>query len=406
MEKRHKNALVFIFITLLIDVTGLGIIIPVIPKLITQLTGADLSQASQYGGWLMFSYAIMQFFFSPVLGNLSDRYGRRPVLLFSLLGFGVDYLFLGFAPTLGWLFAGRIIAGITGASFTTAGAYIADVSPPDKRAQNFGIIGAAFGLGFILGPMLGGILGHQFGTRAPFFASAALAFLNLIYGYFILPESLPKENRRAFDWRRANPVGSLLHLGKYPVILGLVASYFFIFLAANANQSTWTYYTMFKFNWNEAWVGYSLGFVGLMIALVQGLLARVVIPKIGERRAVYVGLCLYVVGFGLMSVAANTWQMFLFVVPMTLGGLAGPALQGIVSKQVPPNEQGELQGAMTSVMSVTSIIGPVMMTGLFHYFTAKGAPVQFPGVPFATAALLCALAAVFAVRTLARKKTA
>ena len=223
MTQVRGNALMFIFITILIDVIGIGIIIPVLPKLITELTGGDMSEAARYGGWLMFAYAIMQFLFAPIIGGLSDRYGRRPVLLLSLFGLGIDYLFLAFAPTIGWLFIGRLLAGISGASFTTASAYIADVSPPEKRAQNFGLIGAAFGLGFIIGPVLGGLLG-QFGSRAPFFASAALALLNWLYGYFILPESLSAENRRAFNWKRANPVGSLLQLRRYPVIIGLIGS--------------------------------------------------------------------------------------------------------------------------------------------------------------------------------------
>ncbi len=356
MAGKRKAALGFIFVTLLIDVIGFGIIIPVIPKLISQLIGGTLSDASRYGGWLMFAFSVMQFLFSPVLGNLSDQYGRRPVLLISLFGFALDYLFVAFAPTLAWLFVGRLVAGITGASFTAATAYIADISPPEKRAQNFGMIGAAFGLGFIIGPVIGGILG-QYGPRVPFLAAAGLTLLNWLYGYFILPESLSPENRRPFSWKRANPVGSLVQLKRYPVIIGLVSCFIFIYIGAHATQSTWAYYTMEKFKWNEAWVGYSLGMVGLMVAVVQGGLLRYINPWLGAKKSVYFGLALYSVGFMLFAFATKGWMMFAFLVPYCLGGIAGPALQGIISGQVPANEQGELQGGLTSLISVTSIIG-------------------------------------------------
>ena len=384
---------------MLIDVIGLGIIIPVLPKLIEEMIGGDLSMASTYAGWLMFAYATMQFLFSPIIGALSDRYGRRPVLLISLFGFGVDYLLMGFAPTIAWLFVGRLISGITGASFTTATAYIADISTPEKRAQNFGLIGAAFGLGFIIGPVLGGLLGH-YGARVPFFAAAGLALLNTAYGYFILPESLDKEHRRKFEWKRANPVGSLKRLSHYPVILSLVVSLVFIYIASHATQSTWTFYTMEKFKWNEQMVGYSLGFVGLMIAIVQGGLIRIVIPKLGQKKSIYVGLTLYVIGFICFAFATKSWMMFAFVVPFSLGGICGPALQGVMSGQVPANEQGELQGALTSLISVTSIVGPLLMTNLFSYFTASDAPIYFPGAPFLMGAVLTLFSVLFAVRSL------
>jgi MFS transporter, DHA1 family, tetracycline resistance protein len=400
LHKKNNAALGFIFVTLLIDVIGFGIIIPVLPKLITDMIGGNLSQASVYGGWMMFAFAIMQFIFSPVLGNLSDRYGRRPVLLFSLFGFGLDYIFLAFAPSLGWLFVGRLIAGITGASMTTATAYIADISTPEKRAQNFGLVGAAFGLGFIIGPVIGGTLG-QFGPRVPFIAAAVLTLLNWLYGYFILPESLKPEHRRPFDWKRANPVGSLLQLRKYPVVAGLVGSLVFVYLAAHAIQSTWTYFTMEKFHWNEAWVGYSLGFVGLMVAIVQGGLIRVINPKLGQKRSVYFGLGLYALGFLLFAFASEGWMMFAFLVPYCLGGIAGPALQGIISGSVPANEQGELQGALTSLISATSIVGPPLMTSLFAYFTGKVAPVYFPGAPFLMGAVFTVVSVLLAMRSLA-----
>ncbi|MBA4056013.1 MAG: tetracycline resistance MFS efflux pump [Marivirga sp.] len=399
----QKNpALGFIFITLLIDVTGLGIIIPVLPSLIQELTGGTLSEASMYGGWLLFAYALMQFVCAPIMGGLSDRYGRRPVLLASLFGFGVDYIFLAFAPTLAWLFVGRIIAGIMGASFTTASAYIADVSTPETRAQNFGIIGAAFGLGFIIGPMLGGFLG-TFGSRTPFMVSAALSLLNWLYGFFILPESLKPENRRKFEWARANAISSLLNLKRYPVILGLVASLVMVYISAHAVQSNWAYYTMEKFKWDSKMVGISLAVVGLVFAIVQGGLIRLIIPKLGQQRSVYVGLALNALGFILFALATQSWMMFAFTVVYCLGGIAGPALQGIISTQVPANEQGELQGALTSLMSVTSIVGPLLMTNTFAYFTDINAPVYLPGAPMILGAFLTVTATLLARTSL--KKT-
>ncbi|HQD08984.1 MAG TPA: MFS transporter [Flavihumibacter sp.] len=260
MASSKKAALGFIFVTLLVDVIGLGIIIPVVPKLLEGLIHGTISDASRYSGWLGFAYAFMQFLCAPIIGNLSDRYGRRPVLLFSLLGFGVDYLFLALAPTVGWLFVGRIIAGMFGASFTTASAYIADISTPENRAQNFGMIGAAFGLGFIIGPVLGGVLG-SYGARVPFIAAAALSLLNAAYGFFVLPESLPPSNRRAFDWKRANPLGSLIQLKKYPAVAGLIVTLVLVYISAHAVQSTWTFINIYKFKWDEKTMGLSLGFV-------------------------------------------------------------------------------------------------------------------------------------------------
>ena len=249
MASKRNAALGFIFLTLLIDVTGLGIIIPVLPKLIEELIHGNISVASRYGGWLTFAYAIMQFLFSPFLGNLSDKFGRRPILLFSLFGFGVDYVFLSFAPTIGWLFVGRIIAGITGASFTTATAYIADISAPEDRAKNFGLVGAAFGLGFIIGPVVGGLLG-QYGSRVPFLAAAGLAFINFLYGFFVLPESLPAENRRSFEWKRANPFGAFKHLRKYPGVAALAVSFLLIYMAGQSVQSVWSFFGIERFKWS------------------------------------------------------------------------------------------------------------------------------------------------------------
>lgn len=398
-SKAGSKALTFIFITLLIDVIGLGIIIPVIPKLIETMTGGGLSVAAKYGGWLSFAYAGMQFLFSPVIGGLSDRYGRRPVLLLSLLGFGIDYFFMAFAPTISWFFVGRIIAGITGASYTTATAYIADVSPPEKRAQNFGLIGMAFGVGFIIGPVLGGVLGH-IGLRVPFYVSGGLAILNAVYGYFILPESLSQENRRKFDLKRANPLGSFIRLSHYPVIFSLSASLFCIYLAGQSNQSTWTYITMAKFGWDEKMVGYSLGFVGLMVALVQGLLIRVTIPLLGQKRSIYFGLALYMLGFACFTLSTQTWMMFASIVPFALGGICGPALQGVISSQVEPNAQGEIQGSLTSLVALSSIIGPILMSYLFSYFTSDKSPYYLPAAPWITGALLSLMSVLLAMVSL------
>jgi DHA1 family tetracycline resistance protein-like MFS transporter len=389
MASQRNASMGFIFATLLIDVTGIGIIIPVIPKLIEEVAGSGMTMAeiAKYGGWLMFAYSIMQFLFSPLLGNLSDRYGRRPILLLSLLGLGLDYFVMALAPSLWWLFAGRIIAGIMGASFTAATAYIADISTPEKRAQNFGMVGAAFGLGFIVGPVLGGLLG-QFGPRVPFYAAAMLSLLNFLYGFFVLPESLAKENRRDFDWKRANPIGSLKQLFKYPVIAGMIGSMFLIYVASFSVQGTWSYYTMLKFGWDEKMVGYSLGAVGLLIALVQGLLIRYINPRLGSVNSVYVGLLLYVVGFVSFAFASSGLLMYLALVPYCLGGICGPALQGIMSGAVPANEQGELQGSFTSLLSVTSIIGPPLMTSVFGYYSSTTGSIFFPGAPFILGAIL------------------
>lgn len=404
MMGNRKAAIGFIFITLLIDVTGFGIIIPVMPKLIEQLLGSsDISKASQYGGWLTFAYAIMQFICAPILGNLSDKFGRRPVLLFSLFGFGIDYLFLSFAPTIWWLFIGRIIAGITGASFTTASAYIADISTPENRAQNFGMIGAAFGVGFILGPMIGGLLG-EYGARIPFFVAAGLALTNWLYGYFVLPESLDHAHRRPFELKRANPFGSLAQLKKYPAVSGLIVSLVLVYIAAHAVQSNWSFANIEKFHWTPRMIGISLGLVGLLVGIVQGGLIRFINPKLGNEKSVYVGLGLYALGLLLFAFATESWMMFVFLIPYCLGGIAGPALQSIISGHVPPNEQGELQGALTSLMSVTSIIGPPLMTTSFAYFTGPNKPFYFPGISFLIGSILMLISAVLAYRALKSEK--
>lgn len=403
MATDRKAAVGFIFITLLIDVMGWGLIIPVMPDLISQLKNIAVNEASPYGAWLLSVYAITQFLFAPVIGNLSDKYGRRPVLLGSLLGFGVDYLFLALAPAYGWLFLGRIIAGITGASFTTASAYIADVSTAETRAKNFGMIGAAFGLGFVIGPALGGLLAGL-GTRAPFYAAAGLCLLNALYGYFVLPESLSRENRRDFHWKRANPLGSLQMLKRYPAIGGLAVSFFLIYLAAQAIQGNWSFFTIYRFNWTEKMVGISLAVVGLLVGSVQGGLTRVINPKLGNEKSIYLGLILYSLGLVLFAFATETWMMFAFLVPYCLGGIAGPALQATLAEHVPANEQGELQGALTSLMSLTTIIGPPLMNYLFYFFTKENAPVHFPGVSFLLGAVFMLISVVITWYVLSHEK--
>jgi DHA1 family tetracycline resistance protein-like MFS transporter len=402
VPQKRQAALGFIFATLLIDVMGFGIIIPVIPKLIQHLTNASISDASRYALYLTAAYATMQFIFAPLIGNLSDKYGRRPILLSSLLGFGVDYLFSAFAPTIGWLFIGRVVAGVTGASFTTASAYIADISTPEKRAANFGLVGVAFGVGFIIGPIIGGVLGN-YNVHYPFIAAACLALLNATYGYFILPESLSMEHRRPLDLKRANPFTSVLQLKKYKSVIGLAVSIFLIYFAAQAVQTAWTFYTIYKFQWTPAMIGYSLGVVGLLVAFVQGGLIRIIIPKFGQERSIWVGLIFYAVGLMLFAFASKGWMMFAFLVPYCLGGIAGPAIQGYMSTGVPANEQGNLQGGLTGLMSLSTVLGPIVMLGSFHYFTKPNPFFQFPGAPFAIGSIMMLLSALLAIRSFKRK---
>lgn len=403
MATTRKAAVSFIFITLLIDVMGWGLIIPVMPKLVSQLKHIPINEASTYGALLVSVYAFTQFVCAPLVGNLSDKYGRRPVLLGSLLGFGIDYIFQALSPTYGLLFVGRVIAGITGASFTTGAAYIADVSTPETRAKNFGVIGAAFGLGFIIGPALGGLLAG-WGIRAPFYAAAILCFLNLLYGYFVLPESLDKEHRRSFDWKKANPFGSLKFLQKNPSIAGMAICYFLIYFAAQAVQGNWSYFTMHRFHWSEKMVGISLAVVGLLVGVVQAVLTRKINPILGNEKSIYTGLLLYTLGLLLFAFATQSWMMFAFLIPYCLGGIAGPALQANMASHVARNEQGALQGALTSLMSLTTIIGPYIMTGLFKYFTTSRAPFYFPGVSFLLGGILMFLSAVVAFVVFKKEK--
>lgn len=390
-----KHALLFIFITVLIDVIGLGIVLPIMPRLIADLLHVGLSEAARWGGWTIFAYAGMQFLFAPMIGSLSDRFGRRPVLILALVAIGIDYTITGLAPTIGWLFLARALSGMAGASFTTASAYIADVTPPEKRAQSFGLIGAAFGLGFIIGPALGGIIG-QFGVRLPFFVSAGLAGANALYGFLVLRESLGHDKRRKFEWWRANPLGALIALKRFPVVLPLCAVLMLMRVAHDANPATWSYFTMLKFHWNPAQVGYSLMAVGGVVAVAYAVLPRL-IPRLGEVNAVFIGMAGGAVAFIGYAFANTPWQLYAWMLPFGLMAFVMPALNKIMSTEVGPKEQGELQGAITSLGSLTSVGAPVLMAQLFSWFTGRAAPVYFPGAPFAAAALCMVLAGVLFV---------
>lgn len=395
----------FIFVTLCLDILGIGLVAPILPKLIEQFTGGNVSSASSTLGWLVALFALMQFVFAPAIGSLSDRFGRRPVILVSLFGSGLDYLLLAFAPSLTWFYVGRIVAGITAANLTAATAYIADISPPEKRAQNFGMIGAAFGLGFIAGPALGGLLG-KFNLRLPFLVAAGLTFLNWLYGFFVLPESLRPDHRHPFSLARANPVGSLAALRRFPIVLGLCATYFCLYLAQNGLHSTWVLYTGYRYNWNTSQTGASLAVVGVTAAIVQGWLVGKIVPFFGERRSIVFGLAagsVSCLGYGL---ATQGWMIYAILVAGSIGGIAGPAAQGLISHQVPPNEQGAVQGALMSLNSLAGIIAPPMAANLFGYFISAGAPVKIPGIPAYLSAFLIFLALLFALRSFHKTRAA
>ena len=394
----QNRSLALIFITLLIDVIGIGIIIPVIPKLLGELGNYTVSEASAVGAWMTVAFALPQFIFSPIFGGLSDMYGRRPIIILSLLGLGVDFVIHAVAPTISILFIGRILAGICGASFTTATSYIADISTPEKRAQNFGLIGMAFGLGFILGPMIGGLVGNE-NVRMPFWIAACLSFLNAILCLMALPESLNKEHRRSFDIKRANPLGTLRQMRKYPAVLRMMVPLFLIYIAAHAVQSNWSFYTKYKFKWDEKTIGLSLTMVGLMIAIVQGGLIRVIVPKLGNRKSIEYGFLLYALGMLLFALADKTWMMFAVTIVYCLGGIAGPALQGEMSKAVPANAQGELSGGMTALMSISSVFGPLIMNSIFAVFSGKKAIIELPGAPMMLGALLILISYVLVWRS-------
>ena len=388
-----RRAAAFVVVTVLIDAMGIGIIMPVMPDLIRELTDLPLGAAALWGGYLSFVYAVMQFAFGPTLGNLSDRFGRRPVLLLSLFALAVDYLIMGFAPTLWLLFAGRALAGIAGATYSTANAYMADVSPPDRRAQNFGLIGAGFGVGFVAGPLIGGLAG-ELGTRAPFFVAAALAMINFAYGALVLPETLAPENRRRFDWRRANPLGAARQIAGMPMVAWFFVAMFLFDLAHFAYPAIWSFYTKEAFAWSNAQIGLSLAIVGISFAVAQGWLIRLILPRLGEAGTAFWGFVVSIAGLVLFGLATEGWMVYA-IIPFTgLGALITPAMTALMSRRVPADAQGELQGALSGVLGVTLIISPVLMTQIFGYFTSAGAPAYLPGAPFLGAAVLMALALV------------
>jgi DHA1 family tetracycline resistance protein-like MFS transporter len=402
-----KTALVFIFITILLDSIGFGLIGPVMPNLITELTGEGPEVGVKYGGYLYITYAAMQFFCSPLLGGLSDRFGRRGVLLASMFALGCDYLIMALAPSFAWLFVGRLIAGVAGATYTPAYAYIADVTAPEKRAQSFGLLGVAFGGGFIIGPTLGGLLG-DLGTRVPFYAAGVIALANFLFGYFVLPESLALNNRRPFDWRRANPLGTVLQLRKYPTILPMLFAALLWMTAMQVLPTTWSFFAELRFNWTPMEIGLSLGFAGVTMMISQGLLTRILLPRLGgENRSAMVGLIGGALTFLGYAFATQGWMIYASMLLWLLAGLIWPSMNGLLSRQIPANAQGELQGGMGSIGSVAAIIGPPLMTQTLGYFSSDAAPVKFEGAAFVVAAML-ALASLavlmFALRRSPRQR--
>ena len=395
-KPKREAAIAFILLTVFIDILGLGIIIPVLPELVQELIGGSESEASLYVGIIGAMYALMQFLFAPVLGALSDHYGRRPILLASLFGLGIDFIIQGFAPNIAWLFVGRLLAGILGASITTANAYIADVSNDDTRARNFGFIGMMFGLGFTIGPALGGWLG-SFSLRLPFFVAAGLALLNWLYGYFILPESLSEEKRSPFHLSSGNPLGTIRQLRAYPFVIGLAVVYVTKSLAQRGLENVWVLYTGYRFDWDAAINGKALGLVGVMAIVVQGGLVRPFIRRFGERAAVLFGTSISAVAFAMYGLANEAWIIPCVIVLGSLGGLAGPAIQSLVTSTVDESDQGKVQGALTSLVSLTSIIAPLFFTaGLFRFFTSELAPQKIPGAPLLVGSILLAIALIIA----------
>ena len=396
----ERRALTIVLSVLIIDMIGFGIVIPVMPSLIVGLTHTSLGDAARMSGWLMGVFAAMQFIFGPVLGGLGDRFGRRPVILMSMLAFSLDYFMMGLAPTYGWLFVTRAIAGITGATYVPATAYIADITPPERRAQNFGLIGAAFGLGFTIGPAIGGLLGGL-GVRAPFFVAGGLALANATAGFFLLPESLPPERRRAFSLARANPLGTFASLARHKSARPLFAAWFLWMLAHQAYSSTWAFFTKLKFGWSDHAVGASLAYAGFTMALAQTFVTRRLIPRIGERRAILLGLTIGVAGFLANAFVPLGWMVYAVFTLSALQGLVFPSMNSTMSKLVESNEQGELQGGVASMQSVAAIAGPLIMTNALAWFTRKGGPVWFPGAAYILSAAL-SIAALTIVALLAR----
>ena len=392
-----RPAVLFVMITVMIDAMGIGLMVPVMPDLIREVNGGGLSEAALWGGVLATTFAVMQFLFGPVIGGLSDRFGRRPVLLISLVVMAADYVVMALAGSIWLLFAGRIVGGITAATQATASAYMADISAPGQRTKNFGLIGAAFGAGFVIGPLLGGLLA-EYGTRAPFWAAAILAGGNAVFGWVVLKETITAENSRPFSLRRANPFGALKHLGKLPGVHKLLLIYFLYMMAFAVYPSVWSYFGQERFEWTPAIIGYSLGLFGLAMALVQAGGIRLALRWFGERGTVVAGhvfaICAY---FALATVTSGA--LALILTPLAaLAGVIPPALQGIMSQRVADNAQGELQGALTSASSLAMIISPLVMTATFATFTQSGAPVYMPGAPFGVALLLSLVSLILFLR--------
>ena len=399
--KSKKTALLFIFITILVDVIGIGIILPIIPDLIMELTGKGTADAVIYGMWLTTAFAGMQFLFSPVLGEISDRFGRRPILLMALLGLSIDYLIHAWAPSITWLFLGRFLAGITGASFTVASAYIADISTKEEKAKNFGLMGAAFGLGFIIGPGIGGFFG-EIDVRLPFYIAAGITFANFLFGWLFVPESLTPENRRPINVFKMIPGVSLVSLRNYKGVLLLIFAFFLANLAGQALPSTWSYYGIERYDWSPREIGLSLMVVGLLVAIAQGFLVGVLVKKFGKRMVIISGFLLWTVGMFLFSVASEPWMLYAFLIPYALGGVAGPTVQGVISNQVSEKEQGNLQGAITGLVSVTAILGQLIFSPVFYYFIRPEGDIYYPGASYALAAFFLLIAFLFAVLAMKR----
>lgn len=398
MAEPRKASLVFIFITLVIDLLGLGLVAPILPQLVQELSGGTIQEATWFYGLLVALYAGMQFLFAPLLGALSDRFGRRPVLLIALAGLAIDYFILAIAPTLFWLIFARMLAGISGATFTTATAYIADITPPEKRAANFGLIGAAFGIGFIFGPLLGGLLG-EVNTRLPFVVAGVLCLANFAFGWFVLPESLAPENRRPFAWRQANPLGAILTVMRYPALSALLAIYVLINISERSLQSVWVLYTGYRYSWGPTETGLSLAAIGLLAGTVQGVFVRMFVAKLGEPKTAVIGLVIAILGYVCYGLASQPWMLYATMVFAVFGGLTQPSISALMSRTVLPSQQGLLQGALGSLQSFTGIVAPPMAAALFASFIGESAPAEIPGMPFFAAALLYVIGLVIAVRS-------
>ncbi len=384
---RHRLPTIFILMTVVIDAMGIGLIMPVMPNLILEVKAGSLANAALWGGVMTTSFAVMQFLFGPVVGNLSDRFGRRPVLLTSLAVMAADYLVMALAGTIWLLLAGRIVGGITGATQSTAAAYMADTSAPDKRGAGFGLVSAAFGAGFVLGPLIGGLLG-DLGTRAPFYAAALLAFSNLMFGWFILPETVTDALRRPFSWQRSNPFRVLRNYAALPGLGRLLLVLFLYQLAFNVYPAIWAYFTKARFDWDTRMIGVSLAIFGISMALVQGGLIRLVLSRWGERRTIMAGFCFAMVSFLILAFLTNGPIALLLTPVSALAAMATPALQSLMSRQTPDNTQGELQGVLTSVSALAMILSPLLMSGVFAAFTRPGAVPYLPGAPFLASLLL------------------